>query len=230
MYGRRQRWAWALGDLAAARLSLALAALLVVIGLIVRPSDELGSGEWIYRTFGLSREGIAEGALWQLASHALIHGGMIHVSVNALMLALAGSRVEKIGGAWTLAKVFGTGVLLGGVFHLLLPDGRQESLLVGASGGISALVLWLTTLSPQSKMWPVPVSAKNLGIGLLVAAGMLAVAAPWMPGGPLRIGHACHFGGALGGWLMARHLLRPRVTLAALRKERARRESAGGPS
>lgn len=184
---------------------------------------------WIYRTFGLSRGGMLEGRLWQLASHALVHGGWVHVALNAALLVLAGSRVERIGGSAALVKVLAAGITAGGVFHLLIPDGRPESLLVGISGGISALALWLTTLSPQSKMWPVPLSAKNLGIGLLIASGLLAIAAPWLPDGGMRIGHACHFGGALAGWLMARHLLRPRVTLAALKKERARRESADEP-
>ncbi len=187
--------------------------------------------EWVYRTFGLSREGMLSGRIWQFATHALIHGGPLHAGINALFLVLAGSRVERIGGPAAMLKVFGAGVVGGGIFHLLIPDGRAETLLVGASGGISALVLWLTTLSPQSKMWfMIPLSAKNLGIGLLIASGVLAFAAPWLPGDGLKIGHACHFGGALAGWLMARHLLRPRVTLAKLQKERARRESAGEPS
>jgi membrane associated rhomboid family serine protease len=38
------------------------------------------------------------------------------------------------------------------------------------------------------------------------------------------IGHACHFGGALTGWLLARAILRPRVSLAKLRAQRRRRE------
>jgi membrane associated rhomboid family serine protease len=37
------------------------------------------------------------------------------------------------------------------------------------------------------------------------------------------MGHACHFGGALAGWLYGRWMLRQRVTLEKLRRDRARR-------
>lgn len=231
MYGRRQRWAWAFADLASARLSLSLGGVLLLIECAIRivASGSEAGVDWIYETFGLSRATLLSGCWWQLGTHGLIHGGVLHAALNATTLALAGSRVERIGGASAVAKLFVAGIFLGGVFHLLLPDGRERSLLVGASGGVFALVLFLTTLSPQSRMWPVPVSAKNLGIGLLVASGVLALAAPWLGDDPLRTAHACHFGGAVSGWLIARHVLRPRVTLAHLQKERARRESANGP-
>ena len=97
--------------------------------------------------------------------------------------------------------------------------------LVGASGGIFALILWLTTMSPQSRMLLLPLSARNLGLGLLIASGALAVATPWLPAGSLPVSHSCHFGGALAGWLFARRAMRSPVTLADLQKARARRES-----
>jgi membrane associated rhomboid family serine protease len=40
-----------------------------------------------------------------------------------------------------------------------------------------------------------------------------------------EIGHACHLGGGLAGWLMGLWILRPRITLEELQKERARREA-----
>jgi hypothetical protein len=42
-----------------------------------------------------------------------------------------------------------------------------------------------------------------------------------------RMGHACHLGGALAGWAQARWLLRRRVTLSDLQKQRHRREGTG---
>ena len=40
-----------------------------------------------------------------------------------------------------------------------------------------------------------------------------------------QMGHACHFGGALAGWIYGRWILRPRVTIESLRRDRARREA-----
>jgi membrane associated rhomboid family serine protease len=115
-----------------------------------------------------------------------------------------------------------------------------DGLLVGCSGGCMALLLLLATLSPQSRMLPLPVSARSLGLGVMAAALVLALALPKLgvPGlstigrtlaahgmaGWFEIGHACHFGGGLAGWLIGRWILRPRVSLARLRRERARRE------
>jgi membrane associated rhomboid family serine protease len=89
-------------------------------------------------------------------------------------------------------------------------------------------------------MMPVPLSAKNLGLGILLAALILALINPALNlpglsslgnaledhgmGSWFQIGHACHFGGALAGWIYGRWILRPRVTLASLRQDRARRE------
>jgi membrane associated rhomboid family serine protease len=90
-------------------------------------------------------------------------------------------------------------------------------------------------------MFPLLVSGRSLGLGILVAAAFLALINPalGLPGfsviGKLmvdhgmedwfRMGHACHLGGGLAGWAYGRWLLRPRVTLDRLRRERARREA-----
>jgi hypothetical protein len=79
-----------------------------------------------------------------------------------------------------------------------------------------------------------------LGAGLLTAALVLALANPqlalpgissfgrWIVGHGMeawfRLGHACHFGGGLAGWMAGRWMLRPRVDLATLQRERERRE------
>ena len=41
-----------------------------------------------------------------------------------------------------------------------------------------------------------------------------------------QLGHACHFGGGVAGWLLGRWLLRPRTTLKRLRRDRERREAS----
>ncbi|HEY1121345.1 MAG TPA: rhomboid family intramembrane serine protease [Haloferula sp.] len=179
----------------------------------------------VYEALGLSRAGIQKGWIWQIGSHALIHGAWWHALLNALVLISTGARVERISDWKTAARVFVIGALAGGLAFLLLPMPESDMLLVGASGAIFALLLWLTTMSPQSRMLLLPLSAKNLGLGLLVASGVLALAVPWMPGGSLTVSHSCHFGGALAGWLIARRGMRASVSLADLQKARARRET-----
>ena len=191
---------------------------------------------WWFETFGLSRREFLTGKAWQLVTYGLLHGGWWHLGLNGLMLLFLGARIERIAGSMVMLRATFAGVLAGGVFHLLLGNG----LLAGMSGGCIALLLLLTTLSPQSRMMPLPLSAKNLGLGILLAALILALINPALDLSGLsslgraledhgmstwfQIGHACHFGGALAGWIYGRWILRPRVSLASLRRDLARRE------
>ena len=190
-----------------------------------------------YQNLGLERAAFLAGKIWQVVTYAFLHGGWWHAGLNALFVFLIGSRVEHIAGRAAMLRVVAAGILGGGVGHLLLGAG----LLVGMSGACIALLLLLTTLSPQSRMMPLPVSGRSLGFGILLAALLLALVNPQL-GAPgfseigrtmerqglgswFQIGHACHFGGGLAGWIYGRWILRPRVTLESLRRDRARREA-----
>jgi membrane associated rhomboid family serine protease len=196
-----------------------------------------------FQTLGLSRTGIFEGKLWQVFTYGLLHGNWLHAGINSVFVLLIGSRIEHMAGRAAMVKATVFGVLGGGIFHVLLaPGGVAASLLVGLSGGCVSLLLLLTTLSPQSRMMPLPLSARSLGRGILIAELILALVDPglglpvlaslgnWMAGHGMaswfQIGHACHFGGGLAGWIFGRWLLRPRITLKRLRHDRARREAS----
>lgn len=215
-------WAWVLAAIA--------------VQLIVEVSGGTGALGWWFETFGLSRNGFLAGKIWQIFSYGMLHGGWWHVVLNALLVLLIGARIEHVAGSAVMVKCMVAGILAGGLSHLLLGTG----LLVGLSGGCFALLLMLTTLSPQSRMFPLPLSGRNLGVGILLAALLLALINPaaGVPGFAalgrmltdhgmgswFEIGHACHLGGGVAGWLHGRWILRPRVTLARLRSDRAKRE------
>lgn len=190
-----------------------------------------------FENLGLSREGFLSGRIWQIASYGFLHGNWWHAGINALFVLLLGSKVEHISGRVALSRLLFIGVVAGGLGHLLLGSG----LLVGLSGGCVGLLLYLTTLSPQSRMFPLPVSGRSLGFGILIAETFLALVNPdlgvpglreigvWMNsngmGAWFILGHACHAGGGFAGVAFARWVLRPRVTLDRLRRDRARREA-----
>ncbi|RYD23596.1 MAG: rhomboid family intramembrane serine protease [Verrucomicrobiaceae bacterium] len=212
-----------------------------VVSLAGGPNEPPAWG-W-FKAFGLSREGILSGKVWQIFTYGLLHGGWIHAAVNSVFVLLIGSRIEHMAGRLALVKTLVGGILGGGFAHLLLaPGGEGAPLLVGLSGGCLALLLLLTTLSPQSRMMPLPVSGRSLGFGILFAELVLALVDPdlGIPGfsalGEMLVnqgmgswfdlGHACHFGGGLMGWVFGRWLLRPRITLKRLRRDRERREAS----
>lgn len=216
--------------------SLGWCGIVLAIQAWVATAGGAGSLNSVFEILGLSRDGFLSGKIWQILSYGFLHGAWWHAGLNVLWVLVIGSRIEWITGWLTMTRVTLAGVLGGGVCHLLLGSG----LLVGLSGGCVAQLLLLTTLSPQSRMFPLPVSGKSLGTGILLAALMLALMDPALglpgfsvagrmladhgTGAWFRMGHACHFGGGLAGWLYGRWLLRSRVTLDHLRRDRARRE------
>jgi membrane associated rhomboid family serine protease len=203
--------------------------------------DRQPAWSW-YEWLGLSREGILSGKIWQLFTYGFLHGNWWHACLNALFLLLVGSRIEHMAGPEVLVKATLFGILGGGLGHLALAPGSSGSpLLVGLSGGCVGVLLLLTTLSPQSRMMPLPISGRSLGLGILIAELTLALINPalgipgfsvvgnWLAdhgmGGWFEIAHACHFGGGVAGWFYGRWLLRPRVSLRSLRRDRERREA-----
>jgi membrane associated rhomboid family serine protease len=223
------------------RCGFTWSSLAVLVGLqwVVHLSDK---PEWWYGTFGLNRVGFLSGEVWRIFTYGLFHGSWLHLALNAICLLLLGARLEATVGPRVVAASVGGGVVAGGILHLLLVPTASAGLvmLVGISGGCVALLLLLTTLSPESRMWPLPVSGRSLGWGILLGELMLALTNPSLRlpgfaaagdflsaqgfGDWFRIGHACHAGGGIAGYLVGRWVLRPRVTLARLQQDRRRRE------
>jgi membrane associated rhomboid family serine protease len=214
-----------------------LAILLVQLWTRVEVGSENGVA-W-YEWLGLSRAGISVSRYWQIISHGWLHGSWGHLLVNAVLMWLLGTRLELMMGWRVMLGVTVSGIVTGGVMHLLLGHG----LLVGISGGAMALLLCLASLSPDARVMPLGISARNLGRGVLIGELLLALADPalGMPvflriGGWLvdqgfasvfQLGHACHFGGGLAGIWWARKFRGPHLTLKKLRLDRERRERAG---
>lgn len=222
------RWRDWWSGILSARMCLLLSG---IIGLVHAHVQTRPDRTALFWQFGLHGEDWSPGILWQFASYGFLHGNGVHLALNLAGLMIIGSKVERIGGARTVLKVFLAGALAGGAVHLFLaPPGQRGIPLVGASGGIMALLLWLTTVAPEAKTWPIRISGRSLGLGVLVAEASLLAAAWVLPYQDFHpVAHACHLGGALTGWGIARRLLRPLPTLEDLKKERARRESADGP-
>ena len=194
---------------------------------------------------GVTWSGFENGKIWQVISYALLHGNWFHLLMNVFMFWLIGGKVIHILGHRMWLKVVFFGILVGGLLHLgtsavVIKNGFQEARLVGISGACYALLIALITLSPDSKMWPIPISGKNLGLGLILCELLLWLMMPdlgipmlsqvgakvieYGGGGMFQISHACHFGGAMVGWWIARRMLAPSLSLEQLQEMRAKRE------
>jgi hypothetical protein len=105
-----------------------------------------------------------------------------------------------------------------------------------------ALLITLVSLSPDSRMWPLMISGKNLGRGIMLSALILFLFTPGLafPGlskvgswvardealgaSLFLISHPCHIGGGLVGLLFTRRLLGKPVSLEELQLDRKKRE------
>lgn len=150
----------------------------------------------------LSREGIRNGSWWQFLTHAFLHAGFWHLFFNLLVLWLAGNPVERFLGTAKFLVVYGLSVLGAGLFQVFC--GSPNALLLGASGGVSGVVVAFATLFPDLPLAvlllvPLRLKAKYLGLGVTGAALIFTVAG-WQSG----VGHAAHLGGCLTGYLATR--------------------------
>ena len=207
----------------------ALVLVLLLLHLVLMFAGGLPELFWYYENFGLSWGGITHGKVWQLLSYALLHGDWVHLVINLFILWFAGGRVLQMLGQRKSLEIITAGVLVGGLLHLLsgllLVTGYRESYLVGISGACFALLLAMATLSAHTRLRFIPVSGKNLGLGIVIGEALLWLMHPdfglpvlsllgeqmvaWGGTELFEISHACHLGGALAGWCLARRVLTP---------------------
>jgi membrane associated rhomboid family serine protease len=227
---------WRLRELFNARLSWITVLVLLLIYFFTVKCGENNTVA-LYEKFGLTKEGLIQGRLWQLFSYAFLHGSWSHVISNSVLILMMGSRVEWILGSRVFLKIVTLGVISGGIFHLLL-NSRDVGVLVGFSAACMSLLTAFTTLSPDSKMMFLPVTGKNMGRGILISSILLALMNPslrlpifstagiWLSqiagDNFFQIGHACHFGGGVAGYLVAKWVLRIPETSVTLKEKRSR--------
>ncbi len=157
--------------------------------------------------FALSGTGLQRGFFWQPVTYMFLHGGILHILINLLVLWFIGREVEFfIGGKYFTRLYF-----LGGVFGaaLWLAFNWQSGIpVVGASAAVLACVIAFATLFPDRQitflLWfiiPVSIKAKYLAL-ILVALDLV----PVLQHAPSNVAHLAHLGGALLGYLYIKQL------------------------
>lgn len=153
---------------------------------------------WLVEIFGLSWAGLMGGMVWQPVTHMFLHGNLLHLLVNAIGLFFVGRVIEAWLGSLRMLVIFFAGGVAGGLLQAAVnPVGS----LIGASGGVCALVLAFCTLAPNLEITvlvffvvPLRLRAKYLGWGILAVSVILPLL-----GWDESVGHWAHLGGALTG-------------------------------
>lgn len=151
---------------------------------------------------------------WSILSYGFLHGGFLHILMNMIVLYFIGRLFLEYFTQKQLLNFYILGTLSGGLFFLFsqnyfpLFEGRV-SYLVGASAGISAIFLGITTYIPNYeirlrfigyvKLWYL--AAFWIGLDILGLIGNNAG------------GHFAHLGGALFGFLYVRQASNKEISL-----------------
>lgn len=140
---------------------------------------------------------------------AFLHGGVMHVMLNMLMLLLLGKFVERALGAVLFTGLYLVGAYVGGLAEWIAAPQSMVPV-IGASGAISAIVGAYVLLYPNKQpraIGPIPASVARplhlLAGWVLINLGMRFVG----PDIGLSIAIWAHIGGFITGLLLARPLL-----------------------
>lgn len=142
-------------------------------------------------------------------SSAFLHGGILHVALNMLMLLMVGANLERVLGSKGIATIYAAGIFAA-AFAQFASDPQSAVPVVGASGAISALFASHMQLFPRNrpKAWGA-VSGKLIHSLQLLAAWiafnlMLGFVGP---GIGVNIAIWAHIGGFIAGLILTWPLL-----------------------
>jgi membrane associated rhomboid family serine protease len=138
--------------------------------------------------------GVAEGDWWRLMTSAFLHGSIIHLGFNMLMLYWIGAPIEEAIGRARFAVLYVVSGLAGSAGALLMTD--ADAITVGASGAIFGL-LGAALVFERQRTFVLGGSA----LSIIVLNLVLTFAVPNISIGGHLGGLA---GGALGGLALSR--------------------------
>jgi len=175
---------------------------------------------------GLSYRGINQAYAWQFFSALLLHADVFQFIGNMLVLYVIGRDVESILGQRHFLYLYLCGGIAGELGHLFLMP--STTVLLGASGGVAAMIMALAIILPEleltdSLFFALPVKLKMKYFGYALGAIGLVLLLFDREG---VVGHSAYLGGGAAGWLYA-HLLgfgRPSFVQRALRRRRVESE------
>ena len=164
-------------------------------------------GLWITRKLMFSPvPGVFITQPWSLVTYIFLHGGVFHLLSNMLWLYFLGSILEDMLGRKHIWRIFLgggiTGALLYMVISLIFPKAGDQ-FMIGASGGVLAVVVGAATHVPRFKVYLFGVLGVQL-IWIAFVSVLLDISAVTSGGGGIG-GNLSHLGGALFGALYVLH-------------------------
>ena len=156
----------------------------------------------------LDLQGAVPAALTPLSS-TLVHGGLLHVAFNLLMLVWCGTAVERVLGRGALLLLYGVGAYCAAIAQWLVDPGSAVPV-IGASGAISAVIgAFALSFGEARRITRSPRLNRLINAAWLLAAWVvMQIMIGLLAGGQgVLIAVPAHVGGFLAGLLLQRPLL-----------------------
>lgn len=143
-----------------------------------------------------------------IVTYFFLHGGLVHLMGNAYFLAVFGDNVEEAVGRPAFLLLVAWGTVFGALAHAeWCPDPGVP--LVGASAGISAVLVYYALRFPRARIgwafrfWLVPVWWLRFPaiVALVLWLGLQLLTARWQAAGLTNVSAFAHLGGAAAGLL-----------------------------
>ena len=144
---------------------------------------------------------------WTLVTYGFLHVGFFHILFNLLILYYFGNLFLDFFDSGQFLVYFILGVVSGGLVYMIsynyLPALKtQETILVGASAGDTAIVIGIAAHIPNYSLHFRFIGSVKL---MYIAAIMVVLDLVQIPAGNAG-GHLAHLGGALIGFLLTQYL------------------------
>ncbi|WP_413512441.1 rhomboid family intramembrane serine protease [Myroides odoratus] len=148
--------------------------------------------------FDLDR--IRKGEIHRLITSGFLHVDWMHFAFNMFTLYMFAGIVVAISGSFYFILIYLLSIVIGNVLTYQLYSKQQQYYAVGASGGVTGIVYASILLYPDLKLYLffIPIGIK----GYIFAIGYLLYSLYGMRKNLGNIGHAAHFGGAIGGLVL----------------------------
>ncbi len=161
----------------------------------------------------ISQEVLREGAWWSVFTHLFVHANWIHLTVNLLLIWLAGRSILTELGPWHFTYIYLLGGWMGAALQLFAGPSGQSVRLIGSSGSALALIAAFAALHPYysvtekiRRFFPIRLKARNLLFGLILAELALDIYQRFQPLADNSPAHLVHVGGAILGWFYVARL------------------------
>lgn len=172
--------------------------ILIIMGLTALITYQGLNDYTFFNKYNFDIYGVKQGQFWRFLTSGFLHVDWQHFIFNMITLYFFGSNVVDVVGPFYFILIYIVSLLAGNVLTYQLYHNDLAYRAVGASGAIMGVLYSFVIMFPTQTIYllviPIP--------GFVFAIGYLLYSIYGMRKRMDNIGHAAHFGGAIGGLLL----------------------------